>query len=1206
MRLGCAGEAKAKSVRDLLTALAGAVVLILVAALAVPPFIDWSGQRALIDRAIAQSLGTPASSVGAIDLRLLPSPHLRLDRLRLGAEDGPSLEARQVDAEIALSPLLKGEVRFTRTSIERARVTLPVADDALLLPRGGETPRRDVVIEALTVRHLAVATWRDGAEPSEIWAADDVRLRAPNLAGPWLAEGMVTGSPFHLATGVVTSDGTLNLKFTGGGDTLPRFEADARLTFKPEAVEGGAQARRGLVPEAEGSAKLTVGPPVQAAGDYLPLTLAGKFEARGTVVNAKSVELELDPGGKAARLSGTGRIDWREGRAGLDLRTRRLDLDGLLLTPGGRALLSRGAGGLAPSLPMMLDLDLKAESVALGLDDWSEVAFRGTFDRSGGLVLRRFSGLAPGAATVSATGEIDLSASARFTGHLDIAARNSEGLGRYLGRLGAQDAVASLLDGRALDLGVDLSSTAADLSLRNLRLALGPVRVTGNAAYTRPQAGRRGRLEAQIAANGIDIAELPPASRLMESLDRHDLGLTLSARDVRYGASGGAGGTIMVRLQSDGASLVVDSLEIADLAGASAKLAGRIAPDGSGKIEGRVSAPKAAPLLALLERGFLAEARLMPRAFREAGLDLDLTLERESGEADTLRAQARGKAGGGEIEASALIRAGRIDNLAARLDVARAGLWFGRDDIAALRQPARLRLTGTRSPGAETAQSNEGRLAPDVIPVVASLALTVEGAFPGLTLVSRKPILLDVSGRPPLSGEVRIEGADLTPYLALAGAAVPGVGPLPASGTLALSRRGEALHLDLTGQAAGSDITAALDRHQDGAVTGAVSLGRLSLPALTTAVILPTDLRGTRFAPAPDLPRANLDLKIGRLDLGRGYVAEAAAFRLLREGDALRIGDLTAGLGGGRIGASVTVTRPAGAASVSGEATLSDVNLAQIVEGGRLAATLSGGLRFSASGPNPAALTDDLSGNGDIRLSQIRLPEADPAALDRALVRALAEDDPLRDGRPQALVSEEFSAAPLVAKGPAAAAVTLVGGVLRSAPFGLDLGPSRWNGTFGVDLRSGSLDAKGILTSLSAPKGWSGAPPAVQLGFSGPLGAPERRVDAAPLTTGLAALVLQRELEKIELFDADQAERQRRRARIEMDRARAAAEEAARLARIKAQQAAEDAARRQREAEETVRRQREMEDLARRARQDAEPSPETPAPLDITPPGVRP
>ncbi len=1208
MRLGCAGEAKAKSVRDLLTALAGAVVLILVAALAVPPFIDWSGQRALIDRAIAQSLGTPASSAGAIDLRLLPSPHLRLDQLRLGAEDGPSLEARQVDAEIALSPLLKGEVRFTRTSIERARVTLPVADDALLLPRGGETPRRDVVIEALTVRHLSVATWRDGAEPSEIWAADDVRLRAPNLAGPWLAEGMVAGSPFHLATGVVTSDGTLNLKFTGGGDTLPRLEADARLTFKPEAVEGGAQARRGLVPEAEGSAKLTVGPPVQAAGDYLPLTLAGKFEARGTVVNAKSVELELDPGGKAARLSGTGRIDWREGRAGLDLRTRRLDLDGLLLTPGGRALLSRGAGGLAPSLPMMLDLDLKAESVALGLDDWSDVAFRGTFDRSGGLVLRRFSGLAPGAATVSATGEIDLSASARFTGHLDIAARNSEGLGRYLGRLGAEDAVASLLDGRTLDLGADLSSTATDLSLRNLRLALGPVRVTGNAAYTRPQAGRRGRLEAQIAANGIDIAELPPASRLMESLDRHDLGLTLSARDVRYGASGGAGGTIMVRLQSDGASLVVDSLEIADLAGASAKLAGRIAPDGSGKIEGRVSAPKAAPLLALLERGFLAEARLVPRAFREAGLDLDLTLERESGEADALRAQARGKAGGGEIEASALIRAGRIDNLAARLDVARAGLWFGRDDIAALRQPARLRLTGTRSPGAETTRPNEERLAPEVAPVTRSWHPgphdrgSVSGPEPRLAKADparcvRSPPALgggpNRRHRPhALSGPDRCSGVRRRtparfghprPVASGRGAASRSDGsgrrirhhrcPRPPSGW-----GGDGRGVPRTAFPAGPD-------HRPDPAHGPpghpVRPGAGSAAGQSRSQDRPTGSRPRICRRGGGLPVAPR----GRCPSHRRphRRPRRRADRRERDGDAA--GRCRLGLGGSHaVGREPRPDR-------RGRTPRRDIVR---------------GIALQRLRPEPRCAHRR-------PLRQWRHPAfTDPPARGRSCRPRPGARPGTGRGRspprrpPQALVSEEFSAAPLVAKGPATAAVTLVGGVLRSAPFGLDLGPARWNGTFGVDLRSGSLDAKGILTSLSAPKGWSGAPPAVQLGFSGPLGAPERRVDAAPLTTGLAALVLQRELEKIELFDADQAERQRRRARIEMDRARAAAEEAARLARIKAQQAAEEAARRQREAEETARRQREVEDLARRARQDAEPSPETPAPLDITPPGVRP
>jgi hypothetical protein len=42
---------------------------------------------------------------------------------------------------------------------------------------------------------------------------------------------------------------------------------------------------------------------------------------------------------------------------------------------------------------------------------------------------------------------------------------------------------------------------------------------------------------------------------------------------------------------------VVETLDIADLAGASARVSGRIAPDGSGRIAGRVTAQRAAPLV---------------------------------------------------------------------------------------------------------------------------------------------------------------------------------------------------------------------------------------------------------------------------------------------------------------------------------------------------------------------------------------------------------------------------------------------------------------------------------------------------------------------------------------------------------------------------------------------------------------------------------
>ncbi|MEH3117182.1 MAG: AsmA family protein [Methylorubrum populi] len=1175
--------------RDILTALAGAVVLLLVAALAVPPFIDWSAHRALIDRTLAESLGAGARSEGAVDLRLLPSPHLRLARLRLGTEDGPNLDAQGVDAEIALAPLLKGEMRFVQTSVGRAALTVPVSEDALLLPADPRSVRRDIVIDDLRIRRLSIATRRAGEPPQEQppqeqLTAENLRLRAPALAGPWLVEGTVKGSPFHLATSAAAGDGGFSMKLTGGGDTVPKLEVDARIALKPAESLSDKASRRGLVPEAEGSARLTVGPPVQPAGAVLPLTMAGKFDARGPVIDARTVELELDPGGKAARLSGSGRLDLRAGRLGLNLRTRRLDLDGLLLSSGGRALLTQGLASGALTPPMLLDLDLAAESVALGLDDWADVTLRGTFDRGGGLVLRRFEGTAPGAASVSATGEAELSASPRFSGHLDVAARNSEGLGRYLGRIGAEETLAAILDGRAFELGTDLSAASTDLSLRNLRLTLGEARVTGNARYARADAGGRGRLDAQLAASGIDVAALPPIGELMNGLSRHDLGLTLKARDVRYGPSGAhsGNGTIAVSLQSDGASLVVDTLDITDLAGASAQLAGRIAPDGSGRIEGRVTADKAAPLLALLERGFLPEARLVPRSFRESGLALDLTLERESGEADALRARAKGRAGEGDLDLALLTRSGRIDRLDATLATQRTGRWFGRDDIADLRRPGRLTLTGTRPAGI-----GSGSTPP--------LALGVEGHLAGLTLSTPRPILLDALDAPASGGEIRLETPDLAPFLTLAGGAGTAAGPMPASLALALSRRGANAHADLRGQAAGTDLSAALDRAPDGTLTGAATLGRLSLPALAAATVLPADAGG-RFTPAPVQPRATLNLKVGQLDLGRGLTAEAAGLTLVREGDALSLRDLSAGLGKGRIDGSVTLARSGGGASASGEGRLDGVDLAGLIGSGPVTGRLSGALRFGATGASAAALAGDLSGSGEIRLADLTLPSADAGALDRALGKALAEDDPLREGRLQVLVSEELSAGPLRARGPVSAGFTLSGGTLRTGPLAIDLGSARWNGTLQVDLPGQSLDARGALTAAAVPKGWSGAAPSVQLGFTGPLTGPERRLDTAPLTTGLAALVLQRELEKIELFDADQSERQRRRARIEMDRARAAAEEAARQARIKAQQAAEATARK-----------REAEEAARRARLEAEPaSPPETQPLDIAPPGTRP
>ncbi|MFD1282794.1 AsmA-like C-terminal region-containing protein, partial [Methylobacterium goesingense] len=340
-------------------------------------------------------------------------------------------------------------------------------------------------------------------------------------------------------------------------------------------------------------------------------------------------------------------------------------------------------------------------------------------------------------------------------------------------------------------------------------------------------------------------------------------------------------------------------------------------------------------------------------------------------------------------------------------------------------------------------------------------------------------------------------------------------------------------------------------------------------------------------------PPVTLALRVDALDLGRGLTATGAGFSAALDGDTLALRDLSGALAGGRIAGSATLSRQGGAAAISGEGQVTDAGIAELAGGGPVAGRVTAQLRFGTSGESATGLTNNLGGSGTLTLGGLGLPGADPAGLARALTRALAEDDPLREGRLQALVAEELSAGPLATKGLVTSPISLVGGALRTGPLTLDLGAGRWIGTLGLDLRDARLDARGTLTAAAGPKGWSGAAPSIQLGFGGPLRAPERSLDAGAATNGLAALVLQRELEKIELFEADQTERARRRGRIEMDKARAAAlkaaadraaaekaaaEEAARQTRLRAQQAAEkaaeEAAAKEAAAREAVRRQR--------------------------------
>ena len=157
---------------------------------------------------------------------------------------------------------------------------------------------------------------------------------------------------------------------------------------------------------------------------------------------------------------------------------------------------------------------------------------------------------------------------------------------------------------------------------------------------------------------GLNLNQLPQVSSLFDATQNLDVGFTLDARNVRAGARGGAG-RISARIASDGPALVVETLDIVDLAGANARVSGRIAPDGSGRIAGKVTAQRAAPLVDLLGSVWIGGvSKLVPSFLREGELDLDIVTERaipEPGSSELkLRTTARGRAAGGGFEGEVL------------------------------------------------------------------------------------------------------------------------------------------------------------------------------------------------------------------------------------------------------------------------------------------------------------------------------------------------------------------------------------------------------------------------------------------------------------------------------------------------------------------------------------------------------------------------
>ncbi len=335
-------------------------------------------------------------------------------------------------------------------------------------------------------------------------------------------------------------------------------------------------------------------------------------------------------------------------RLDLALGARQIDLNAMTVGAAPLAALADIAQALAPlaELTTTGNLALSSDTVLIGGAPVREL--KADLGWSGnGWQVKTFAAKLPGRSVVQVTGRVPRGGTTEslFAGDLAIEAEDLPTLAGW-----ASPNAATMLAGLppgAASLKGTIAAGPARVRLDNLALGLGTLRLTGAAGYAYPDAGGRGKLDATLKGDGVDLdALLPPARRLLASgRDALDVALTFDGTNVRL--SGLPAAKLGLTLAASNGGLSIDRLDIGNLGGLDVAGKGRLASADQldGGFEARLTGAKADGLAVLAQTfgpaGLDALAtRLGPVL---APVDLNLKLAAANGRSDIT---ASGRLGG--------------------------------------------------------------------------------------------------------------------------------------------------------------------------------------------------------------------------------------------------------------------------------------------------------------------------------------------------------------------------------------------------------------------------------------------------------------------------------------------------------------------------------------------------------------------------------
>ena len=591
---------------QILTYIAGALVVLLIALLVGPSLVDWKDFRAEFERQASRITGHDVTIEGDIRFRILPAPRLSLGRVTIanapGAEAPALMRMEQMDGELALAPLLSGDIEVTRINIVKPRVNLEVASDGVAnwkdFVEGAAASEEGAFSLAST--SLKGASFSDGSVTyvnrtnGRTWQATDVSgtVSAQALVGPMRADVTFTSHDIPMSASVVLGN-------FGGSKAFPvtlelGFPASqAAFKFSGIATEFSAAARL------DGKASLLLG--AAQDGEASPVSLQAGMVARTSSVTLR--DMVLSSGGTSLK-----------GRGQLDLTGERPVFEATLGGAGFRAdrlaailIADSGADSAAEDAPFALlnrlphpagidgTLDISADELLLGDSVFADAKADLALNH-GVWKIGQLSAEAPGLTKVSVGGTLtapeEAGGTSAFDGQFSLASRDLEGFAEWLRRAGmdvppdagetteATPAPKSPSPRISFTATGKLAVTPSSLNVEDLRAgysadAAQPA-VIGDISY---EAASRPRLSAELEASAFDLdpllAMLPTdREKALPFFRTHDVTLKFTADELTVA------GQTASNISADGAlenrRLTVNGLSIGDLKGAAIGFSGRL------------------------------------------------------------------------------------------------------------------------------------------------------------------------------------------------------------------------------------------------------------------------------------------------------------------------------------------------------------------------------------------------------------------------------------------------------------------------------------------------------------------------------------------------------------------------------------------------------------------------------------------------------